>query len=234
MDRTLNPVKRGNKRRRARNWKAWQLFSPDGDTCRFCPHGAADHLTSSGAAPLLPARRRGGLAEFQREALPPRTGRRRRGAGQAHHRRQARRAADGLLHRLRGGKGHSSGVVLPADAGQGRGGGFEEPQRQQWHQREVAQWLTTRPCTSPAPAAGRGSPRWRKPDEDIHAGETDHCNECGAAVVFVALSMEMLADPAIIRWNCHFCKPGPCRLAPSSDATGDSPDADTGQPADSK
>ena len=27
MDRTLNPVKRGNKRRRARNWKAWQLFS---------------------------------------------------------------------------------------------------------------------------------------------------------------------------------------------------------------
>ena len=48
MDRTLNPVKRGNKRRRARNWKAWQLFSPDGDRCRFCPHGASDHLTSSG------------------------------------------------------------------------------------------------------------------------------------------------------------------------------------------
>ena len=48
MDRTLNPVKRGNKRRRARNWKAWQLFSPDGTTCRFCPHPAADHLTSSG------------------------------------------------------------------------------------------------------------------------------------------------------------------------------------------
>ena len=47
MDRTLNPVKRGNKRRRARNWKAWHLFSPDGDTCRFCPHPAADHLTSS-------------------------------------------------------------------------------------------------------------------------------------------------------------------------------------------
>ena len=48
MDRTLNPVKRGNKRRRARNWKAWQVFSPDGETCRFCPHVAADHLTSSG------------------------------------------------------------------------------------------------------------------------------------------------------------------------------------------
>ena len=47
MDRTLNPVKRGNKRNRARNQKAWQLFSPDGDTCRFCPHGTSDHLTSS-------------------------------------------------------------------------------------------------------------------------------------------------------------------------------------------
>ena len=39
MDRTLNPVKRGNKRRRARNRKAWQLFSPDGAKCRFCEHG---------------------------------------------------------------------------------------------------------------------------------------------------------------------------------------------------
>ena len=47
MDKTLNPPRRDNKRRRARNWKAWQLFSPDGNTCRFCPHGAADHLTSS-------------------------------------------------------------------------------------------------------------------------------------------------------------------------------------------
>ena len=47
MDRTLNPVKRGNKRRQARNAKAWQLYSPDGTTCRFCPHPAADHLTSS-------------------------------------------------------------------------------------------------------------------------------------------------------------------------------------------
>ena len=77
-------------------------------------------------------------------------------------------------------------------------------------------------------------PRWRRPDEDIHAGETYHCNECGAAVVLVALSMEMLADPAVIRWNCHFCKPGPCRLAPSSGASGDSPDMDTEQPTDSK
>ena len=48
MDRTLNPVKRGNKRRRARNWKAWQLFSPDGTKCRFCSHDHTTHLTSSG------------------------------------------------------------------------------------------------------------------------------------------------------------------------------------------
>ncbi len=48
MDRTLKRVTYRNRRRIQRNWKAWQLFSPDGETCRFCPHGAADHLTSSG------------------------------------------------------------------------------------------------------------------------------------------------------------------------------------------
>ncbi len=48
MDRTLKRVTYRNRRRSRRNWKAWQLFSHDGETCRFCPHGAADHLTSSG------------------------------------------------------------------------------------------------------------------------------------------------------------------------------------------
>ena len=48
MDRTLNPRKRGNKRRQARNGQAWQLMSEDGQTCRFCPHPASEHLTSSG------------------------------------------------------------------------------------------------------------------------------------------------------------------------------------------
>ena len=48
MDRTLNPVKRGNKRRQQRNRKAWRLLSPDGARCRFCPHNAAEHLVSSG------------------------------------------------------------------------------------------------------------------------------------------------------------------------------------------
>ena len=56
MDRTLNPVKRGNKRHRTRNWKAWQLFSPDGDTCRFCPTRDLRPPDKLSAAPLLPAR----------------------------------------------------------------------------------------------------------------------------------------------------------------------------------
>ena len=44
-DRTLNPVKRGNKRRRTRNWNAWQIFSPDGTTLpvlRARPHRPFD------------------------------------------------------------------------------------------------------------------------------------------------------------------------------------------------
>ncbi len=47
MDRTLNPLKRGNKRRQARNGKAWRLFSPDGKRCRFCAHEGTEHLCSS-------------------------------------------------------------------------------------------------------------------------------------------------------------------------------------------
>ena len=73
MDRTLNPVKRGNKRRRARNWKAWQLFSPDGDKCRFCSHSAADHLTSSGQPhyyrPATEAERRDPFEKLYRHDL---------------------------------------------------------------------------------------------------------------------------------------------------------------------
>ena len=47
MDRTLNPVKRSSKRRKVQNWKAWQLFSPNGTQCRFCPHDHTVHMTSS-------------------------------------------------------------------------------------------------------------------------------------------------------------------------------------------
>ena len=48
MDRTLKRAKRNNKRRAARNGGAWERFSPDGDTCRYCPHDMSDHLMSSG------------------------------------------------------------------------------------------------------------------------------------------------------------------------------------------
>ena len=47
MDRTLKRAKRNNKRRRERNYGAWQSFSPDGVHCRYCKHEGAQHLISS-------------------------------------------------------------------------------------------------------------------------------------------------------------------------------------------
>ena len=37
-----------NKEQEDRNRLAWRRYSPDGDTCRFCPHPAGDHLARSG------------------------------------------------------------------------------------------------------------------------------------------------------------------------------------------
>ena len=51
MDRTLRKSKRGNRRRQERNLTAWQGFSPDGDTCRYCPH---DCLQLTCARPRSP------------------------------------------------------------------------------------------------------------------------------------------------------------------------------------
>ena len=48
MDRTLRASKAENKRRNQRNSNAWQLFSPDGKTCRYCEHDGPQHLVSSG------------------------------------------------------------------------------------------------------------------------------------------------------------------------------------------
>ena len=48
MDRTLKKAKRHNKRRGQRNHDAWRRFSPDGKTCRYCPHDNTEHLMSSG------------------------------------------------------------------------------------------------------------------------------------------------------------------------------------------
>ena len=48
MDRTLSPAKRPNKRRQARHGRAWVRFSPDGVSCRYCPHDSSRHLCTSG------------------------------------------------------------------------------------------------------------------------------------------------------------------------------------------
>ena len=48
MDRTLQRATRRNKRRRQRNYTAWHRFSPDGKTCRYCPHDGSKHLCTSG------------------------------------------------------------------------------------------------------------------------------------------------------------------------------------------
>ena len=48
MDRTLKRAKRNNKRRGQRNHGAWQRFSPDGKTCRYCEHDGSKHLCRSG------------------------------------------------------------------------------------------------------------------------------------------------------------------------------------------
>ena len=52
MDRTLRKSSRGNRRRQERNLTAWQGFSPDGDTCRYCPHSGPSHLCTS-AQPIF-------------------------------------------------------------------------------------------------------------------------------------------------------------------------------------
>ena len=45
--RTLKRAKRPNKRRQSRAYSAWRRFSPDGSTCRFCPHDGSTHLCAS-------------------------------------------------------------------------------------------------------------------------------------------------------------------------------------------
>ena len=69
----------------------------------------------------------------------------------------------------------------------------------------------------PCPNCGDATALLADTGGDFHAGETYQCAGCGGPVIFVALSLEMLGRPDTIRWDCHFCRPGPCRLAPSSD-----------------
>ena len=74
MDRTLKRARRDNKRRAARNGAAWERFSPDGDTCRFCPHDMTHHLMSSGQPhyfrPATPAECRDPYLTLYQHDLP--------------------------------------------------------------------------------------------------------------------------------------------------------------------
>ncbi len=74
MDRTLKTAKRRNKRRSNRNYEAWRRFSPDGTTCRFCPHDNTQHLCSSGQPhfyrPATEGERRDPSVTLYRYALP--------------------------------------------------------------------------------------------------------------------------------------------------------------------
>ena len=74
MDRTLKKAKRNNKRRGRRNHGAWQHFSPDGRTCRFCEHDGSKHLLSSAQPhfyrPATEAERRTPTVMLYRHTLP--------------------------------------------------------------------------------------------------------------------------------------------------------------------
>ena len=74
MDRMLKRAKRHSKRRGQRNYAAWRLFSPDGKTCRYCPHDNTEHLMSSGQPhfyrPATEAERRDPSVQLYRHNLP--------------------------------------------------------------------------------------------------------------------------------------------------------------------
>ena len=120
MDRTLKKAKRNSKRRGRRNYGAWERFSPDGKTCRYCPHDNTQHLMSLGAAAFLPPRDGGGAAGPLGHALPAHPAGGRLGAGAADDRRQQGRADNGLLRRLRREHWHGPGALLPAELGHRR------------------------------------------------------------------------------------------------------------------
>ncbi len=76
---------------------------------------------------------------------------------------------------------------------------------------------TSRTLLFDCPACHEELAQVEEPDRDLHTGETYRCASCGGAVVFLALTVEEYADPARLRMDCYFCRPGPCRLGPSTD-----------------
>ena len=53
----------------------------------------------------------------------------------------------------------------------------------------------------PCPSCGKRFAEIEETDKDIFAGETYHCFACGAPVVLVAMTMEMLASPEAVKWS---------------------------------
>ena len=78
MDRMLKRAARRNKRRGQRNHGAWQRFSPDGKTCRYCEHDGSKHLCRSGQPhfyrPATEAERRDPSVMLYRHTLVSSTG----------------------------------------------------------------------------------------------------------------------------------------------------------------
>ncbi len=74
MDKTLVKAKRSNRRRQERNYTAWRRFSPDGITCRYCPHTNETHLCTSAQPhfyrPPTEAERRDPRVTLYRHTLP--------------------------------------------------------------------------------------------------------------------------------------------------------------------
>ena len=74
MDRTLKRATRKNKRRIERNTGAWERFSPDGKTCRYCEHDGSKHLMRSAQPhfyrPATDAERRDPHMQLYRHTLP--------------------------------------------------------------------------------------------------------------------------------------------------------------------
>ena len=114
MDSTLTRAKRTNKRRQERHFKAWQRFSPDGTTCRFCRHDHTQHLCTSAQPhfyrPATEAERRDPRVMLYRTHQH----RQRLGAGQTSDGGETHRDRHRFLYRVCRGCGHQPGALLPA------------------------------------------------------------------------------------------------------------------------
>ena len=129
MDRTLKRAKRNNKRRGQRNHGAWQRFSPDGKTCRYCEHDGSQHLCRSGQPhfyrPATEAERRDPSVMLYRHTPVSSTGQALPDGGSMLVRRMTVAARAELITAfcvgVRREHRHPSGALFPAQPGYRRG-----------------------------------------------------------------------------------------------------------------